>query len=337
MTTTANLTTYGPFSNTSWSQTEWGRYQASWQYDGIIPTAFQQSPTTQNEFAVTANGVDRQLTVATGRAFIEGIFGTLTSTQTLDIAANSSGLTRVDRIILTVNWSTLVMTVSILEGTPGAGAPSLTQTFGTLWQMSLCQVTVANGASSLNQATITDERQPAFPPGNWIRIDSQVGTGASGTITHSNIPPYYKHLRVVFDVLGTDAATQAIRLRFNNDSAGVYSTAEHFSPASGSVTNSGNVSQTSALAGYANGTVGTGSVLHWIMEIPDYSRTGTGLQKGFVSQGAYRATALATGFGIETLAGYYVDAAVAIISRIDLILAAGNFNAVSRSILYGQV
>ncbi|MFC7906482.1 hypothetical protein ACQEV9_18335 [Streptomyces chartreusis] len=74
-----------------------------------------------------------------------------TSTVTLSIAANSSGSTRVDRVVLRLDRSDWTVRAVVKQGTPGAGVPTLTQQTGDtgVYEVLLANVTVLNGASSV--------------------------------------------------------------------------------------------------------------------------------------------------------------------------------------------
>jgi hypothetical protein len=97
--------------------------------------------------AVSAITGDRTVSVATGQAAIKGILCEVTAAHSLQAAANSSGQTRVDRVIWSLNWSTNTATLTIKQGTPSGSPqpPALTQTVATLWEESLARLTVANG------------------------------------------------------------------------------------------------------------------------------------------------------------------------------------------------
>lgn len=76
------------------------------------------------------------------------------------ISSNSSGSTRIDRICVKVddaispgNNGELAGSIVVVEGTPGAGAPAIPND-----HLPLARVTVANGASSITNANITDDR-----------------------------------------------------------------------------------------------------------------------------------------------------------------------------------
>lgn len=73
------------------------------------------------------------------------------------IASNSSGSTRIDLVVLRLSRTTWDVTVQIVQGTPGAGAPSSTKDLGTtgVYELVLAQVSVANNASTITAANVT--------------------------------------------------------------------------------------------------------------------------------------------------------------------------------------
>lgn len=70
---------------------------------------------------------------------------------TLTIGANTSGQTRVDRVVLRLDRSTWDVRAVVKAGSPGAGAPALTRDTGDtgVFEVQLARVTVPNGASSV--------------------------------------------------------------------------------------------------------------------------------------------------------------------------------------------
>ncbi|MBK3556308.1 hypothetical protein JHN55_07110 [Streptomyces sp. MBT56] len=74
-----------------------------------------------------------------------------TSTVTLPITANSSGQTRIDRVVLRLDRSDWTVRAVVKAGTPGAGPPPLTQDPGDtgVWEILLVGVTVQTGAGSV--------------------------------------------------------------------------------------------------------------------------------------------------------------------------------------------
>ncbi|WP_308114237.1 hypothetical protein [Streptomyces brasiliscabiei] len=74
-----------------------------------------------------------------------------TTDVNLAISANSSGSTRIDRVVLRLARSTWTVRAIVKEGTPGAGAPTLTQDVGDtgVYEILLADVTVLNAAAAV--------------------------------------------------------------------------------------------------------------------------------------------------------------------------------------------
>lgn len=101
--------------------------------------------------------------VGTGEAFIKGAWYQNTAAKTMTIETADPTNPRIDRIVLRLSWSANSIVLAVLKGTAAASpsAPTLTQTSGT-WELSLAQVRVAAGATSIVTANITDERLTAY-------------------------------------------------------------------------------------------------------------------------------------------------------------------------------
>lgn len=81
---------------------------------------------------------------------------------TKTLAANTSGSTRVDLVVLRLNRADWSLTVQVVQGTPGAGAPSATRSASTgsgsgVYEIELATVTVANNATTLAASTVTEK------------------------------------------------------------------------------------------------------------------------------------------------------------------------------------
>lgn len=76
-----------------------------------------------------------------------------------NLAANSSGSTRVDLVVLRLDRATWEVTAEVVQGTPGAGAPSATYGTGSsgVWELPLAEVTVASGATTLGTSTVANK------------------------------------------------------------------------------------------------------------------------------------------------------------------------------------
>ncbi len=141
---------------------------------------------------------------ANATAALRGHFWTSGTTgDTLAIAANTSGQTRVDRVVLRLDRSTWTVRAGISQGTPGAVAPALVQDPGTtgIYEIPLAEVTLLDGASTVSVTRgelyrATGVRpQPSTRPNPHPSVgelhyqtDTRrlvVWNGSSWTVTHS--------------------------------------------------------------------------------------------------------------------------------------------------------
>lgn len=106
-----------------------------------------------NDTAVVVAGTGLQVLVKAGkRGSLRGHHWYAGSVDdALTIAANSSGSTRIDRVVLRLDRSNWTVRAVVKQGTPGAGAPALTQDVGDsgTYEVQLAQVTVVNNAASV--------------------------------------------------------------------------------------------------------------------------------------------------------------------------------------------
>lgn len=103
---------------------------------------------------------DMTVTVALGRAHIQGYWYDSSAANVLTIGAADASNPRIDRIVLRLTVGTpRSIIAAVLPGT-AAGSPSvpaLTQN-STIWEISLAQVLVGAGVTSIATGDITDER-----------------------------------------------------------------------------------------------------------------------------------------------------------------------------------
>lgn len=117
-----------------------------------------------NPLQVTeANPPAMAVRVNNGLAFIQGRFVRVYGGPiSLSLAASDPSNPRIDRIVARVNLSTNASEVVVKTGTPAASpTPPSLQRDGTIWEISLAQVRVNAGATSVSNADITDERGDA--------------------------------------------------------------------------------------------------------------------------------------------------------------------------------
>lgn len=174
---------------------------APWASDGIF-----RSQTD----VVYANGSGMVVHVRAGKyGLVQGHAWCSGSTEfDLSIAANSSGSTRVDTIVLRLDRSTWDVTIAVRQGTPGAGAPALQRDTGDtgLWEIPVADVTVANGVGSIaanavkmrpllqsgavRPCTVITDIQSTLAPGDLV-YESSTGrwigwTGTSGSVLYQD-------------------------------------------------------------------------------------------------------------------------------------------------------
>lgn len=107
---------------------------------------------------------------------------------TKTLAANTSGSTRTDLVVLRLDRASFTVSVQIVQGTPGAGAPAATRTSAStgsgVYEMELATVTVANNATTLAASTVTEKAW-------YLGEDGQVLVKNS-----NNYPPHAPNRRV---------------------------------------------------------------------------------------------------------------------------------------------
>jgi hypothetical protein len=152
------------FDTVSYGETDQAEVQSRFRPDGVIYEA------DANRLAVASPG-GMFISVMPGEAMVEGFHYKNTAVKVLAIAANTSGATRIDRVVLRLNRIANSLTAEIVQGTPGAGTPGLTQVAGGVWELALATVTVANGTLAVTSAMITDARTY----GNIIHNSAEIG------------------------------------------------------------------------------------------------------------------------------------------------------------------
>lgn len=154
----AIINDYGfPFTSVSadrqYSASEFREYFAILSNNGVLRDYL-------NGMAVAQLGTPaKAVQVATGAVFINGALFSPTTVTQLAVAENTSGNPRIDRIVARLDTANRKILLAVVQGTPAASpsAPSLTRTSAT-WELSLAQVYLANGYSTILNANITDER-----------------------------------------------------------------------------------------------------------------------------------------------------------------------------------
>lgn len=98
--------------------------------------------------------------VQPGAAWVGGVWCEVQTNKTLPIAAPPASGARIDRVVLRRNNATNAVELDIVQGTAsGSPTPPALNRSGDIYEVSLAQVRVAAGATSIAAADITDERQ----------------------------------------------------------------------------------------------------------------------------------------------------------------------------------
>lgn len=179
---------------------------------------------TGHHFKVTENGggADMSVDVNIGRAFVKGSTSTYPvrhtgSVENLAISSNASGSTRKDTVVLYIDLAaspnstaTDVAVLAVVEGTPSGSpvAPSdgdISTAIGASNPfLRLADVTVANGAATIENASILDQRVP-FATINKLKITT--ATDAAPTIYDLSKGNYFIHS------MGADRTSSLLNLR----------------------------------------------------------------------------------------------------------------------------
>lgn len=143
-----------PFDSGSVTETTWSRMARVWGGTGIVGYAAGTSA------QVYGDSSGMQVKIRAGQAQVRGHHWYSDAEVTKSIGANSSGNPRIDRIVLRLDPSANTLALAVLAGTPGSSpaAPALTQTDSGTYELSLAQVYVANGASTISAGNVADER-----------------------------------------------------------------------------------------------------------------------------------------------------------------------------------
>ena len=142
-----------PYTHSEWSSIK--NYLLANSGDGGFVV-----PGYNNNLAVAASApAAMTVEVATGAMFTQGRIYENTANKVLDISANSSGFTRIDRIVIRTTYAAQTIRVMVVAGTPAASPvlPVLERD-STYYDVPIAYIWVANGAASIDNTNIHDER-----------------------------------------------------------------------------------------------------------------------------------------------------------------------------------
>lgn len=162
-------------AESSWPSPSNGRVVDDVQFEkmglGLGPTAGVLGDFTSPQL-VYGDSSGMQIKVAADRyALVSGhVWWSGSSIFTKSIGANASGSTRTDLVVARLSRTTWDVTIVVVAGTPGAGAPAPTQNTGTTgsYDLPLATVTVASGAGTVSAGNVTYLATHLVPNGGYV-------------------------------------------------------------------------------------------------------------------------------------------------------------------------
>ncbi|MET9861953.1 tail fiber domain-containing protein [Streptomyces smyrnaeus] len=109
------------------------------------------------DLKISADGSGMTVRVQPGYCIIRGHAMLSTAVETLTIAAAESQA-RTDRIVVRLDPALNSITLAVVQGTPGSGTPSLTQTDTGIYEISLALVNVGASAVVVGPSAVVDDR-----------------------------------------------------------------------------------------------------------------------------------------------------------------------------------
>lgn len=147
-----------------------GNYFLKLISDGVFAT-----PATAMQ--VTAAG-GMVVSVAAGWGFIKCKYINNTAAAQFTLAAADVVLNRIDRVVIRLDKDNRTMSLAIKQGTAASTptAPALTRQSSGIWELSLAQIYVGAGVTTITQANITDERANTSLCGYVTGLIDQIDT-----------------------------------------------------------------------------------------------------------------------------------------------------------------
>lgn len=164
-------------------------------------------PNPSTNLQVTASS-GMGIIVNPGQGWINGHKLINTAALPLTLSGSDVLLNRIDRIIFYVDYTTRMMGIDILEGTPATSpaAPVLTRTENRI-EYSLATITINKQVTSITQADITDTRPDSTVCG-WVQgLIQQVDTSTLFTQWQTAYNQFFNQLESWKDTQETDFDT----------------------------------------------------------------------------------------------------------------------------------
>lgn len=186
----------GPYSADQWSRLQRLMIPGASHPDAGVVAESGTAPDLG--LSVRANSpAAANVIISPGTALVHGTFYDNTADVTLAIAANSSGNTRIDTIILRKTWATQTIRLVVLQGTPAGSPvpPALTQSDTVQWEIPLADITVVNGFTVINASDIRQRKIYLSAEMEMVRVLNNSG----GALDHGDV--------VVWDTTTNQAVT----------------------------------------------------------------------------------------------------------------------------------
>lgn len=141
---------YFPFDSgpgASISEAQWTKMSKNWLRTGVI-----------EGLKVYADSTGLKVKVPAGKAWMEGHFFESDTVEELSINYLSSN-SRIDRVILRLDWTANTINLAVLQGLPAVSPmpPAITQNYSR-WEIPLAQIKIVAGAMTVAAGDVTDER-----------------------------------------------------------------------------------------------------------------------------------------------------------------------------------
>jgi hypothetical protein len=117
------------------------------------------SPGTESGLTVTAVSGQMKVQVAAGKAVINGFTFTSDAAEQLDIADNTTGIDRIDLVVLSLNVLFEDLALDVITGYSDTDIPEWYSEPQGITQIPLAYVVVPDGATEITNGMITDYRQ----------------------------------------------------------------------------------------------------------------------------------------------------------------------------------
>ncbi len=206
---------------------DWWRFTKNILTSGVVNDGSYTNPL---QVVQHGGGTTLQVDVNPGRIICEGFYAEWGTTSTLTIAGNTSGATRVDIVVVEIDFTNHRADLNVVQGIGGAGPPSITQLpasstppLAGVTQIPLALVSVINNATGITTVNLTDARSYASSQGavahptvasasnlaipglSWLTRPVHLWVPISGTVAINNItgvvgpaPPTGTVLRLKF-------------------------------------------------------------------------------------------------------------------------------------------